>query len=349
MCLNYSVPLHQCFYQQYPVKVVIDSGAETNMIHESVARQIGIPISSSSQLALQADGHSSLEVVGETHITLTRDKHSFLLEALVVSNLDSDILAGVPFMVQNDISVRPSKKQVQIGDDTFVSYSTQPTTSSTHTIRSCTAHILRAPVKTTIWPGEFIEVDTPSELPIDAEVAIEPQCESSYSSTWLKPSILSSVDGKVRIPNHTSSPIVIKKNHHFGQLSEVFSPETSPAAVEIPSVSCVKSNYVSKATRHSTSVCLDPNSILPARIYTEFESLHAHYDIVFDPNFPGYNASAGDFKAVVNMGPVQPPQRKGRLPQYSRNKLTELQEHFDRLEVLGVFNVQRRLELLLSI
>ena len=99
----------------------------------------------------------------------------------------------------------------------------------------------------------------------------------------------------------------------------------------------MKSNYVSKATRHSTSVCLDPDSILPARIYTEFESLHARYDIVFDPNFPGYNASAGDFKAVVNMGPVQPPQRKGRLPQYSRSKLTELQEHFDRLEVLGVF------------
>ena len=330
-------PYINVFYQHYPVKVVIDSGAETNMIRESVARQIGIPMSSSSQLALQADGHSSLEVVGETRITLTRDKHSFLLEALVVSNLDSDILAGVPFMIQNDISVRPSKKQVQIGDDTFVSYSTQPKTSNTHTIRSCMAHILHAPVKTTIWPGEFIEVDTPSELPVDAEVAIEPRCESSYSSTWLKPSILSSVDGKVRIPNHTSSPIVIKKNDHFGQLSEVFSPETSPAAVEIPSVSCVKSNYVSKATCHSTSVCLNPDSILPARIYTEFEFLHAHCDIVFDPNFPGYNASAGDFKAVVNMGPVQPPQCKGRLPQYSRSKLTELQEHFDCLEVLGVF------------
>ena len=101
------------------------------------------------------------------------------------------------------------------------------------------AHILRAPVKTTIWPGEFIEVDTPSELLIDAEVAIEPRCESSYLSTWLKPSILSSVDGKVCIPNHTSSPIVIKKNDYFGQLNEVFSSETSQAAVEIPSVSCL--------------------------------------------------------------------------------------------------------------
>ena len=37
------------------------------------------------------------------------------------------------------------------------------------------------------------------------------------------------------------------------------------------------------------------------------------------------------------MGPVEPPQRKGRLPQYARDKLVELQEKFDYLEQLGVF------------
>ena len=38
------------------------------------------------------------------------------------------------------------------------------------------------------------------------------------------------------------------------------------------------------------------------------------------------------------MGPVKPPQRKGRLPQYNRNRLIELQEQFDRLESLRVFD-----------
>ena len=37
------------------------------------------------------------------------------------------------------------------------------------------------------------------------------------------------------------------------------------------------------------------------------------------------------------MGPVQPPQRKGRLPLYGRNNLEELQSKFDELEALGVF------------
>ena len=37
------------------------------------------------------------------------------------------------------------------------------------------------------------------------------------------------------------------------------------------------------------------------------------------------------------MGLVQPPQRKGRIPQYSRDKLSELQAHFDTIEGKGVF------------
>ena len=37
------------------------------------------------------------------------------------------------------------------------------------------------------------------------------------------------------------------------------------------------------------------------------------------------------------MGPVKLPQQKGRLPQYARDKLVELQEKFDHLEQLSVF------------
>ena len=39
------------------------------------------------------------------------------------------------------------------------------------------------------------------------------------------------------------------------------------------------------------------------------------------------------------MGPVQPPQRKGRMPQYGRDQLEELQNKFDDLETLGVYRV----------
>ena len=63
----------------------------------------------------------------------------------------------------------------------------------------------------------------------------------------------------------------------------------------------------------------------------------AEFDEVFDTEYKGYNGASGPFEAVVNMGPVQPPQRKGRLAQYACDKLLELQQKFDELEKNGVF------------
>ena len=65
---------------------------------------------------------------------------------------------------------------------------------------------------------------------------------------------------------------------------------------------------------------------------SKFCALLEEYDEVFNLVFQGYNGSAGPFEAVVNMGLVQPPQRKGRLPQYAHDKLCELQHKFDELE-----------------
>ena len=49
-------PYLHVFYNQNPLRLTIDTGAETNMIKASLAHYIGCPISKSSQLALQADG-----------------------------------------------------------------------------------------------------------------------------------------------------------------------------------------------------------------------------------------------------------------------------------------------------
>ena len=76
---------------------------------------------------------------------------------------------------------------------------------------------------------------------------------------------------------------------------------------------------------HCATVSVVPDKILPTPMQNSFRNLLETYDDVFDPTITGYNGAVGPFKAVVNMGPVQPPQRKGRLPQYSHNKLVELQ------------------------
>ena len=83
-------------------------------------------------------------------------------------------------------------------------------------------------------------------------------------------------------------------------------------------------------------MCLDPQNLLPRDVRAKFLSLLDKYEHVFDPKIKGYNGSVGPFEARVTMDPVEPPQRKGRLPQYARNQLLEMQHKFDEPEALGV-------------
>ena len=66
---------------------------------------------------------------------------------------------------------------------------------------------------------------------------------------------------------------------------------------------------------HGQVALLVTSSTTPACALTR----RMHSRQILEPNFSrikGYNGAAGSFEAQVNMGPVEPPQRKGRLPQY---------------------------------
>ena len=200
------------------------------------------------------------------------------------------------------------------------------------------ATILRAPGNlSTIWPGDFVEVVVPRECSDECETfAVEPRSDltskarSSWpKSVWPSPDIVTSVSGAIRIPNMTTEPISLRRHQHFCQIRPVFIPtDTSSPSPNVPKQTI---------TSHATLVTVDPDNLLDGATKCQFEALNREFEHVFDPNFPGYNGASGPFKAMVNMGPVLPPQRKGRLPQYARGQLEELQSKFDELESLGVF------------
>jgi hypothetical protein len=76
---------------------------------------------------------------------------------------------------------------------------------------------------------------------------------------------------------------------------------------------------------------------MPPDVHAKFDKLHHEYDEVFHPTISKYNGASGPIESIVNIGPVQPPQRKGRLPSYNREMLLALQSKFDELESAGVF------------
>ena len=282
------------------------------MIRHTVVQRLGCQMTSSSQSVHQADGSPPLHVVGETRFSLNREGRDFTFEGLVVENLDVDVLAGTPFMETNDIAVRLAKRQVILGNGSIVSYgSPHPATVNSAARRSI---VLRSPSRQCpSGPESLLRSTYHVTSPPDSEYALEPRTDApsarklSASQLWPAPRIVSSVAGKIRIPNLSSELHFLKRNEHFCQVRVTFTPEppgdNSPSAAKPPP----KPPVPMPGTKHSSNVRLDPDSLLPYNIRAKFTSLLDEYDHVFDSNIEGYNGAEGPFEARVNMGPVEPP------------------------------------------
>ena len=336
-------PHFKAFYKHYPIQLILDTGAETSMIKSSLARSIGAPIMKSSQQALQADGLTPLAVVGETRLILSRADNQLTLDALVVDDLDVDVLAGTPFLIANDISVPPAKCQVRIQDSEVIHYEhkSDPSTAS-HAVRRAQCYTLRAPPSTTVlWPGDYVELDFPPDLGDDCVLALQPRTDTPVprhtnpSSIWPEPQIVEAVGAKVRLVNSSQEPKLIGRHEH---LSQILPTEETSSSTSTPSLPSLPQSVKPKSSLpFSSSVSIDPDNILSEDLRVKLRHLLQTYDRVFNPDITGYNGAAGPIQASVNIGPVQPPQRKGRVPQYSRNQLVELQAKFDELEQAEVF------------
>jgi hypothetical protein len=268
-------PYIDAFHGHRPIRITIDSGATGNMIRASTARDLHATVTKSSQSAHQADGSSPLFVTGETRITFVRDNRRFLFEGLVVENLDVSILAGTPFMEHNDVGIRPAKRQVILGDGSVYDYGSNTNPAQSHKVRR--AHVLRAPSNnTTVWPGDYIELEIPQEYStIDTTYALEPRRDTPLNNTakvanmWPSPDLITSVAGKIRIPNLTNTPQTLRRSEHFCQVRPIFIPAKTPEGSEPP-----RTPKPRGATSHHTdAIRVDPDDTFPTEIKAKFHSL----------------------------------------------------------------------------
>ena len=134
-----------------------------------------------------------------------------------------------------------------------------------------------------------------------------------------------------QVINHSGEPYTIKKHDHLGVATSTYIPSQDQSAIS----SEPKALKKAVTNDHTSEIIVDPDNILSDEIRSKFVALHKKHNSVFYLNYKGYNHYFGRFEAVVNMDTFLPPQRKGKLPQYSREKLS-LVQHFDHLEKLGV-------------
>ena len=173
----------------------------------------------------------------------------------------------------------------------------------------------------------------PEDFSSDPEWGIEPR-NVDKGNDWIEPAIVRSVGSTIRIPNLSEEPRYIKRHDHIIQVAPIYSPKS----LSFHESACVRSTNIKSIQDNTESIRVDPDNCLDPEIKNEFIQAHKQFNDVFNPEYSGYNHAFGKFEAVVNMGNVKPPQRKGKLPQYSRDKLTIVQDHFDKLESLGVLS-----------
>ena len=171
---------------------------------------------------------------------------------------------------------------------------------------------------------------------MDNVVALEPRTSSKVFADfkWPGVQILRVIDNEIRIPNTTSSPILIPKNEHLCQIrathivddKKSIAPQSKP--VRPPA---------DMSPPFSKTVIVDPNDHLGASWKARFSELNLKFDSVFEPVIGRYNDKSGRVRAHVTFGPALPPARKLHAPCYGKDNLQILQDKFDELEAQGVF------------
>ena len=158
------------------------------------------------------------------------------------------------------------------------------------------------------------------KFPSDDLVSVEPPGTNPHpkyhtQDAWLQPAIVASVGGKVHIPNLSDDPIILHQNDHFCwvRYAESHAVDSSPQPDIRPSPPPPPpspSGHACEDNNAYLSISVDPEGLLLETLRHKFIDVNKTYNSVFRHDIKVYNGAVGPLEAVVNMGPVQPPQSK---------------------------------------
>lgn len=328
--------------KSYPF--VLDTGCTGSIVDEDTAVSLNATIKPTCQRARTADG-KLMRIIGEIEVVLHRNSKPYHLVALVCSD-QTDLLAGMPFMKRNDIAVRPATDEIIIDGKEFLKY--DPIRKLKHSrANRVTQFTVQSDVRQVILPGETGTFSVYGLAGNEEKIVVEPRWDSycnkkatKYSELWPSPKIVQVHNGSVHLTNESMEPIVVKRTEHVGQIQPQVVTDFNTIIQGRESSTHIDTVTVpmKKTCDFSASVGINPDKTLSTSDECAFNQLLKTYDEVFSPVTSTYNGKMGACFVEVNMGQSLPPQKKGRVPFYSRDNLETLQEKFDELEKKGVFS-----------
>ena len=329
----FASPVLNATVNDVPSRWTLDSGSESDCITEEEALRLKLKWKPTSHTATQGDGKTPLNTIGEIHFVAWYGHHRLIFNGLVVKNLQTPILAGMPFHIVNNVQVNYCKSVIILDDCCRVKFDPQKGSRRKHA-----PNVLRVTRQTCVLPGEGVSFQLPESMRHDEIVAIEPritvpkdmpewvQCELAYPDE----------EGCVVVKNSTSEPVLISRHTQVCQARKTTAAETYMKSPQPPQESLVKES-ASEFNVHSV-IDLSVDSRMSVSEKETFKTIHEQYSSVFSPGIGLYNNYSGEFSHVINMSPNLPPQRRGRIPDYSKSDKELLQDTFDYLLSEGVFS-----------
>ena len=223
-----------------------------------------------------------MDVIGKVHCSLTRGQWTFELDALVVRQLDVNILAGNPFMVRSDIGIHPAKLQIEIGGTEIISYSSPSRHTRQPNAQHTQSFLLCNPNCRVVLPGEYVQFSTPSDADSDTLWALEPRldCPSNMprkpEDAWPPPQQIQSVDHAVCVSNTTNSLILLKSGEQLCQVRHILLIEVS-ASTPPPTTCRAASPSPASHKPFSSHVILDPDGCLDQDTRDKFIALNLEF------------------------------------------------------------------------
>ena len=250
-------------FKNRQLKVTLDTGAAASLFTKSICRSAGIPI------LPEADGQSYLPIIGEINIYLNCEEIPLLhLTALVVPKLDCEILAGMLFIMSNQIVINTPKLVITIHNKYDINFSSLGDSKSS---------IIRSPINRVLFPRDSIQVPVSQDFINYHEFSVEPRTE--FKENWPKPSIIKNEQTIFTLSNTAKLPISIKRNQIIAQIRNIYNVEDLETINHTPThpPSDIRSNYL--------EIKVDPQNQLHPHQIEKFKDINKTYQNVFKENF----------------------------------------------------------------
>lgn len=314
-------------------KWTLDSGSESDCITEEECTRLKLKWRPTKHTATQGDGWTPLNTIGEIHFVAWYGHHQLIFNGLVVKSLQTPVLAGMPFHIVNNVQVNYCKSVITLDDCCTIKFNTQKGSQRKHA-----PSVLRVTRQTCVLPGEGVSFQLPESMRHEDIVAIEPRTTIPKDMPeWVRCELAHpDEDGCVVVKNSTKEPVLISRHTQICQVRKTTAAESFEKSPQPPQESLIK-EIPSEFNVHN-AIDLNIDSRMSNSEKEAFKAIHEQYSSVFSPGIGLYNNYSGEFYHVINMSPNLPPQRRGRIPDYSKNDKEILQDTFDYLLSEGVFS-----------